>query len=118
MMTIEPGDPDYVAKDFTKEDLIAEDFVIVDSSAFQAARWEECQAKPCNPYKPCDGHIQVVFHRGKKTPDVPGARWEYYGVPRGTFDEMVGAQLPDSPGKFFARMIKGQKRAFKLEPKQ
>jgi hypothetical protein len=101
------------------DDLMEEGFTIVESTAFLACKWAKCELDdPCGPN---DGHLTVVFHRGKKTPEVPGARWEYLGVARGTFDSMLVAGVAtdgaDSTGRFFAREIKGRKQAYKLGAK-
>ena len=98
-------------------ELEEEGFMLTGSSAFRAYRFEDCQAEGHDSCMPGDGHLTIQFHRGKKKPDEPGARWVYEGVSRGTFKGMVEAQRPDSMGQFFAREIKGKAKAWKLESK-
>jgi hypothetical protein len=92
----------------TEEDALREEgFFPMDSSAFRAVRWEGCAED--DGCREGEGHLTVVFHRTKKEPEKPGARWAYTGVSLELYDLMVVASGDDSPGKFFHREIKGKR---------
>lgn len=108
-MQFEPGDPEYVSKAIEPdgpEQLQAEGFTPVTSSAFVAVKYVESSQM-----------LIVQFHRTKKEPEKPGARCGYSPVPRETYEAMLAAQLPDTPGKFFAREIRSNPKikASKIE---
>lgn len=88
-----------------------EGFQAVESSAFRAVRWTaKTESEDC---KEGCGNLEVIFHAPKKDPDAV-VQWIYLCVPDETFKAMLAAAVPDSPGKFFAREVKGKFQSYKL----
>jgi len=96
-----------------EQDLLRQGFCLLQSSAFRGVKWDDCN----EPAGICcklghAGHLTVAFHPPKGKEGF--TFWLYKDVPRGTYDEMLESTLPSSPGKFFAREIKGKVPSMKL----